>query len=171
MRISRAFFILVCVSLFAGQISAVAQKPKYGVSVKTSKPAALAKARTYVWTVASPSYNKSVDAMIVAAIDRELGVRGFTKLPSGPSDVTVSYASLGRTDVDVKDTKNAPKDGAAREYAVGTLVVDLSEPTHRQLLFRVRMDTPIERDPATIEATINAVVAAMFEKYPSQAKR
>jgi len=156
--------------LVASPLAAVGQT-KYGVSVKTSKPAALAKAKTYVWTKGSPSFNKSVDAMIVAAVDRELGARGFMKLPSGPSDVTASYASLGRTDVEVKNTKNAPKDAAAREYAVGTLVVDLHDATSSEVLFRVRTDTPIERDIATIEATINKVVAAMFEKYPASSKR
>src|SRR6185295_11603877 len=107
-------------------------------------------------------------AMIVAAVDRELGVRGFTKLPSGQSDVVVKYGSLTRTDVDVK---NSAKNNVGREYAVGTLIVEMSDPSNRQSLFRVRMDTPIERDPATIEATINAAVAAMFEKYPAPSKR
>jgi hypothetical protein len=170
MRIARSLFILfilVCVWLGAGPL-VVAGQPKYGVRVMEAKPAALAKARTYVWTVSRPSFNKKVDTLIVAAVDRELGARGLNKLPSGPSDVTVTYASVGRTDVDVK---NAPKSGVSGEFAVGTLIIDLSDPTNRQLLFRVRLDTPIATDAATFETTINAAVAAMFDKYPPPPKR
>jgi hypothetical protein len=65
----------------------------------------------------------------------------------------------------------APESGSGREFAVGTLVVDLSEPKKGQILFRVRIDTPIDLAPATREATINAAVTAMFEKYPSPPKR
>src|SRR4029450_4841269 len=119
MRISRASFILVCVWLVAGPLVALGQQPKYGVTVQTSKPAALAKARSYVWMVSQPSLIKDVDAMIIAAVDPELGARGFTKLPSGQSDVVVKYGSLSRTDVDLK---NSAKNNERREYAVGTLI-------------------------------------------------
>ena len=58
------------------------------------------------------------------------------------------------------------KSGELRDYAVGSLVVDLTDSANREVLFRVRMDTPIERDPATIGATIDAAVAAMFASLP-----
>jgi hypothetical protein len=166
MRIVRSVCILAC-ALLASQF-ALAGQSKYGVKVMEANPSALAKVRTYVWTVSQPSFDKKVDALIVAAVDRELAGRGLTKLPSGQGDVAVTYASVSRTDV---DTKQAPKDGASRQFAVGTLIVDLIAPANRQRLFRVRLDTPIESDPATMEATINAAVTAMFEKYPPPPKR
>jgi len=176
MRITRSLFIpafipacvILACAFSATSALAGAGQSKYGASVKAVKPAALANAKTYVWMPSQPAFDKNVDALIVAAVDRELGARGFTKLPSGPSDVVLTYASLTRTDVDVK---KAPKAGAAREFAVGTLVVDVRDPANRQSLFRVRMDTPIEKDPAALEGTINAAVAGMFEKYPPRTKR
>ena len=75
--------------------------------------------------------------------------------------------SLSRTDVDLE----APKGGTAPELAVGTLIVNLTDPANRQPLFSVRMDRPIDWSPATYEATVNAAVAAMFEKYPAPSKR
>ena len=167
MRIARDVLILTCVLLGAVQLVVAGQR-KYGVTVITSKPAALVKARTYAWTVSQPSPDKNVDALIVAAVDRELGARGFTKVASGQSDVLVTYISQRRTDVDLKKAK---KGEASPEYAVGALIVDLSDPTNRQALFRVRMDTPLESDPATYEAAIGAAVKAMFEKYPPPPKR
>ena len=160
---------LVVVLLGAAHLAVAGQQMKYGVSVKAAKPAALAKAKTYVWTKSQPSFDKDVDRQIVAAVDRELAARGLTKLESGPSDVVVTYASVSRTDTDLKSKPSAS--GALREYAVGTLVVDMRDPANRQSLFRVRMDTPIDKDPEKLEAAINAAVAAMFEKYPKTAAR
>ena len=159
--------VVVCVMLGAASQFAVAQ-PKYGVTVRTVNRDALARTKTYEWIESQSSPDKSVDALIVAAVERELAARGLTKLLVGRADVEVTYRTLSRTDVTA--TKDRKED-AFREFAVGTLVVDLTDPTSRQLLFGVRMDTPIERDPATIEATINGAVTAMFEKYPAPPKK
>lgn len=167
MRIIRHVVILTSVVCCAFQVLAAGQ-PKYGVRIGTVKPAALTKARTYTWTVGRPSFNKKVDAAIVAAVDRELLARGLTKAAEGTGDVTVAYSSLGRTDV---DTKNAPKEGAAREFDVGTLVVNMANPANRESLFQVRVDTPFTRDAATLEKEINDAVAAIFAKYPAPPKR
>ena len=114
-----------------------------------------------------PAFDKKTDALIVAAVDRELAARGLTKLPAGPSDVSVTYASVGRTDVDVK---KAPRRTARVSWRSVRSSSICDDPSSRQVLFRVRLDTPIDTDPATFEATINAAVAAMFEKYPPPPK-
>jgi hypothetical protein len=168
MRTALSLFILATLALGTSQPLIAGQTTKYGVTVRTVKASELAKAKTYLWRVGQPAFTKSTDDAIVAAVDRELAARGFTKVASGASDVTVSYASTSRTDV---NTKNNPTTGAAPEFDVGILVVDLNHATSRDLLFRVRADAPIARDAAALEATINTVVTAMFEKYPSPAKR
>ena len=167
MRIIHSFLIVAFVAL--GANFTVAGQPKYGVTVQTVQPAGLAKAKTYVWTVTRPSPDKSIDAMIVAAVDRELGARGLTKVPSGQSDMTVTYNALSRTDVDLKSKPSAT--GALSEFTVGTLIVDITNTANRQVLYRVRTDTPIERDRTTLTAAIDAAVAALFEKYPTTTKR
>jgi hypothetical protein len=146
----------------------VAGQPKYVPVVKTLKSAGLAKAMTYSWTQRQPAFDKNADAWIVGAVDRELGSRGLTKLTEGPADLAVTYASLTRTDVDLKQKM---PDGTFREYAVGTLVVDLSDAATQQALFRVQVDTPIERDPAGLETAINTAVKSIFDKYPAPSKR
>jgi Domain of unknown function (DUF4136) len=170
MRITRVAFILPCLLLGAGGFVLVAgQQPKYGVTVKVSKAAALAAAKTYSWTASQPSPDKTIDAQIVAAVDRELSARGFTKVATGSSDVEATYASLRRTDVDLKS--KGVNTGQGREFAVGSLVVDLRDPATRKPLFRVRIDTPIDAEPEKLEAAISAAVTAMFEKYPTQKPR
>ena len=131
---------------------------------------ALLKAATYTFTPGQPSYDKTVDQAIISAIDKEMSARGVTKVTSGRSDVVVTYLSVRRTDVDLKSTPSA-KDGTLREYAVGTLVVSISDPADPQKkLFNGRIDKPLDLDPATYEATITAAVAAIFEKYPRKGK-
>ena len=146
------------------------KKTPYGVTADVANAPALLKATTYAFTPGQPSYDKTVDQAIITAIDREMSVRGVKKVASGPSDVVVTYLSVRRTDVDLKSTPSA-KDGTLREYAVGTLVVSISDPVDRQKkLFNGRIDKPLDLDPATYEATINAAVAAIFEKYPLKGK-
>src|SRR6185295_14243910 len=72
MRITRSAFILTCVLLVAGHLAVIGQQPKYGVTVRVSKTEVLAKAKTYSWTTSQPSHIKTIDAQIVAAVDREL---------------------------------------------------------------------------------------------------
>jgi hypothetical protein len=143
-------------------IAGAQTRPKYGVTVQTITPAALAKAKTYVWAEGAHAFNKQAHALIIAAIDKELGARGLTTLASGPSDLVVSYDALGRTDVNLQESKG----NDYKDVSVGMLVVNLREAASKQSVFRVRMDTPMERNPATIEAEINAAVAAIFGKYP-----
>ena len=168
MRIIRCALILTGVLLGVRDLTPVAhaQKMTYGVKVMAAKAADLAKAKTYSWTVSQPSPDKTVDAQIVAAVDRQLSALGFTKVASGTSDVLATYASTRRTDVNLKGKAN--ESGARPAYEVGTLVVDLRDPATRQPLFRVRIDTPITIEPDKAEMQINAAVTAMFEKYPAR---
>jgi hypothetical protein len=145
------------------------KKTPYGVTADVADAPALLKAATYAFTPGQPSYDKTVDQAIITAIDREMSARGVKKVTSGP-DLVVTYLSVRRTDVDLKSTPSA-KDGTLREYAVGTLIVSISDPADRQKkLFNGRIDKPLDLDPATYEATINAAVAAIFEKYPLKGK-
>jgi hypothetical protein len=159
-----SWFTLVCVLLGTSHLLVAGAQTKYGVTVQVVKPEELAQAKTYVWGVNRAAFDKDADTLIIAAVDRELAARGFTKLPSGQSDVSVAYGALGRTDV---DTTKSQEGASERDFSVGSIVVELRDPK-RQSLFRVRMDTPIKRDPATIGAAINAAVTAIFEKYPKR---
>ena len=162
MRIARSVFILTGLLLVAGGSAVIGQQPKYGVTVGAAKTAELAKARTYSWTATQPSFDKTVDAQITAAVDRELKALGFTKVTSGKSDVLATYASQRRTDAELKEK------GGAREFPVGVLIVELRDPATSQPLFRVRIDKPLDVERDKLEPAINAAVTEMFEKYPTR---
>ena len=162
MRITRSVFILTGLLLVAGDRAVVGQQPKYGVTVNVAKTAELAKAKTYSWTATQPSFDKSVDAQIVAAVDRELTALSFTKITSGKSDVLATYVSQRRTDAELK-----AKTGA-REFPVGVLIVELRDPATSQALFRVRIDQPLNVERDKLEPVINAAVTEMFAKYTTR---
>ena len=66
----------ICGVLITG---AAGQTPKYGVTVKAEKNVDFAKFKTYSWTTGQPSADKTIDARVIAAVDRELGALGLTK--------------------------------------------------------------------------------------------
>jgi hypothetical protein len=155
----------VCLAITA---SANGQMPKYGVTVTADKNVDFAAFKTYSWTVGQPSAVKAIDSRVVAAVDRELGALGMTKATSGSGDVLATYYSLSRTDANVNAKPDAQ--GQLPQYRVGTLVVALLNPTDRHRMLRLRVDQPIEIEPAKLEATIDNAVAAMFARYPTRGK-
>ena len=144
-----------------------AQMPSYGATVTVAKKVDPAKFKTYSWTKGGPSAIKTVDAQIVAAVDKELGAVGMSKA-SGKPDVLVTYFSIRRTDTDLKAKPDSA--GALPQYPVGTLLVAMLDPGTRKRLVQLRTDKPIDVEPAKLEAVINAAVAEMFAKYKSTVK-
>jgi len=157
--------VALCTSLTAAPAGQLPM-PKYGVTVTADKHVDFAKFKTYSWTSGQPSADKQIDARVVAAVDRELGLLGMTKATSGPGDVLATYYSLSRTDVNVKAKPDS--EGRLPQYSVGTLVVALLDPESRQRLLRLRIDEPIDTEPAKLDATIDGAVAAIFAKYPTR---
>ena len=144
------------------------QMPKYGVTENAEKNVDFAAFKTYTWTKGQPSADKTVDAQIVAAVDRELAALGMTKAASGKGDVLATYYTLSRTDVNLKAKPDAA--GTLPQYTVGTLVVALLNPPDRKRLLRLRIDTPIEAPRDQLEGVINSAVTSLFEKYPTRQK-
>jgi len=145
-------------------VGVAGQNPKYGVTVTAEKNVDFTKFKTYTWTAGQPSFDKMIDARVIAAVDRELSALGMTKATSGPGDVLATYYSLSRTDVDTK--AKADSKGVRPEQSVGTLVVALLDPADRRRLLRLRVDKPIDTEPAKLGAAIDSAVAELFQKYP-----
>ena len=159
--------LIVAVGLCGALSAATAgQAPTYGVTVNAEKNVDFAAFKTYTWTKGQPSAVKTIDTQIMTAVDRELAALGMTKAASGKGDVMVAYYSLTRTDVDLKAKPDAK--GALPQYSVGTLMVALLKPADRHRLLRLRVDKPIDTEPARLEESINSAVKALFEKYPTR---
>ena len=143
-----------------------AQAVDYKVEVTGDKKFNFAGLKTYVWTKGQPSMDPAIDRQIMAAVDRELGALGLTKQAAEPGDVLVTYYSQQRTSVDVKAKPNDK--GVRPQYPVGTLIVGFLQPGNRKQALRLRLDTPIDAEPAQLSDAINAGVAALFARYPTR---
>lgn len=168
MTISTRFGAALVAGTIAVAIVPSLHAQKYGVTVTADKNTDFAKVKSYTWTPGRPSPDKSIDALIVAAVDRELADAGLSKAASGPGDVQVAYSSVGRTDVDVNAKPDAK--GIRPERSVGTLVVVMLDPSSRRELLRLRADKPVDLEPSKREAEINAAVEELFGKYPTAKK-
>lgn len=159
----------LCAAFVAVFASIPASQGKYGVTVTAEKNVDFGAIRTYEWRRAQPSSDKTIDAQITAAIDKELLALGMTKAASGSPDVHVAYFSLSRTDVDLKGKKDAK--GLFPQYWVGTLIVTFNEPTTSRRLLRMRVDLPIDIQPDQLEAAISHAASAMFAEYPTRRRK
>ena len=159
--------VIAAALVLAGGFGAAAlQGQTYGATVTAERGVDFTKFHTYTWRRSQPAADKTVDAQIVAAIDRELESLGMTKATDGPSDVVVTYASLTRTDVDLKGKTDSK--GLLPQYWVGTLVVLFHDPASNRQLLRMRADLPIDTKPEQLQAAINRAAALMFAKYPTR---
>ena len=163
----KRFVICIIVLAATGAMVAAGQTTKYGVTVTAEKKVDFGSFRTYTWRRAQPSWDKTVDAQIVAAIDREMSALGMTMVASAP-DVFVGYGSLSRTDVDLKGKEDAK--GLLPQYWVGTLVVTFHNSGNREVL-KMRVDMPIDTKPDELEGSINKAVAMMFAEYPTRTRK
>jgi hypothetical protein len=158
---------LFCVLLLgAGAAAAAHQATKYGVTVTPEKNVDFKQFHSYIWQRAQPSADKAVDAQIILAVDRELARLGMAKVDSRPADVVVGYASLLRTDTDLKGPTDSK--GLLPQYPVGTLVVVLLDPETSRRLLRMRVDLPIQTQRDRLPGEIDRAVAKMFAEYPKK---
>jgi hypothetical protein len=166
----KTFAVTVVLSLMSVLISiaivaaTTTYTPKYRVKVTADKRTDFSKIRSYTWQSSHPSAIKEIDEEVVAAVERQLAGVGLTKASAGTGDVVATYASLTRTDVNVR-AKPLSKDYRP-EYGVATVIVYLLDPATLRPLLEMRADRKIE--PAGIRATINNVVEEMFRQYPTR---
>ena len=142
-------------------------QPKFGVTSTSDKGTDFTKLKSYAWQSGWDAPPKAHEA-IVAAADRELKAVGLEKKATG-ADVTIKYAALRRTDVQVS-TKATGVDAPRGTMEVGSLLVVMSNSAGKEL-WRSRLDAPLDTDPAKITETIDAAVKAVFEKYPTKAPK
>jgi hypothetical protein len=145
--------------------TAAAETPDYGVTVKVTKKAELARLKTFSWGTSHAAIDRAVDSRIVEAIERELAGVGLTKATSGSGDALVAYHTVVRRDVDTK--KPTEKDGVPG-YLVGVISIDVRAASSKDVLFEVRIDKPIDVERAQLGPVVDQAIKAMFERYPRQ---
>jgi hypothetical protein len=147
------------------------------VTYDYDRTADFTKLKTYSWVRGKNLSDELNHKRVVAAIDVQLAVKGFTKVDAaGNPDVLVAYhAAFGR---DVQISGYAPGWGAYRagrwgsarteQILVGALAVEMVDPRTRSTLWRgiASRDVDVDATPEKRERNLNKTAEKLFEKYP-----
>jgi len=102
-------------------------------------------------------------------IQRFLGAKGLTLVPSGPADLNVHYTLGAVTGSELEAYPAGWRGWGTRVVRVpfteGTLVIDLRDPTTHSLVWRA-IAREEKRDPSKIEGKLDDMVKKSFAKYP-----
>jgi hypothetical protein len=163
----KKFVLAACLLALVVPSAALAQKVTV---LKSDKTVDVSKFKTYEWTPGHKALDPAWDKAIIAAVEKELAAKGLA--PGKPGDILVAYHGVQREDVDLsKFDEKAAAAGtqAAQVVKMGTLVVELRNPTSREVIWRVGGEGAIkEVAPAERDAFVAKMVSALFEKYPSK---
>jgi hypothetical protein len=140
--------------------------------------------KTYQYTKGSPVEDQLMDQRIVAAIEMEMGQKGFTKASSNPDVVVTYHASSKENKQYVTDNfgygygagwrwggYGGMGTSTTREitYEKGTLVVDMYDAKKKQLVWRGTGTDTVSDNPQKVVKLINDIVDKIFTNYPPAA--
>jgi len=172
MKSKRIVLVAVLLTLAA---TALGQK----VRVDSDKTAVFSTFKTYAWKQGTPARNPLMDTRIIDAIDKQLAVKGMTKVEIGamPDLIVVYHAA-----VDYETQLNTIGYGYGWGYyggttttyvdkiPVGTLLVEMGDPKTQKMVWRAQGSSDLSDKPEKIEKKINQITEKMFKKFPPEAK-
>jgi Domain of unknown function (DUF4136) len=172
--------LIVLVLLVLGAVTVNAQK----VKVSSDPACDFSKFKTYNWdqgTLANPL----IKQFIVAAVDKEMAVKGLRKVENDPDLMITTLTAIG-TDLTMTNPSWAPalnsiatgipSSSQAWPVTKGTLVIDISDARSKNGVWRGTASHTLENGPTgnnltdakTVEKPINKAVQKMFKKFPPQ---
>ena len=128
-----------------------------------------------------------IDQDIMRAVDEQLAQKGLTKVDKNP-DLLVAYHAAIREEKSINLNRmgwgdrgwggwggyagmwDASINGQTSTVPIGTLVVDLYDPTKKQLIWRgdASKTIDIKRDPDKNYRNLQKAMAKLFKNYPPQ---
>jgi hypothetical protein len=147
--------------------------------------------RTYSWQEEKAEHAAPLmQQRIIHAIDAQLSAKGWSRAPSGSSDVVVAASVDSRQEYEV-DSYYDPwgwggwgwgyggwghgygwgmgygyDNSRIRAYTVGTLMVDMFDARTKRAIWRGTAEQTVRRDPARQTADIYTAVQQMFATFP-----
>lgn len=146
---------------------------------------------TYEWSpkrtlnlMSREKNNPVVDQRIVAAVDRELALKGLTMVAAGQGDLVATYAATSRQGMESQEVDEyfeyANDDGigtypsgsggslAVKEFEEGTLLFDLSDRKTGKLVYRGSAKATLLDDPSPTRSDIRLrqIVSQLLSGVP-----
>jgi hypothetical protein len=135
------------------------------------KTAAFAAFKTYRWVAGQPAFNPAAHKVIVSAIDAEMAKLALKKVESPAGDVTLRYLAVRSTSVDLEKLEAIEKQGgnaAGADVTVGRLVIVMEEGKSSRRLWAADGVERLNPAVAELDQAISAVVARLFQTYPTR---
>lgn len=184
MRSSLAIFFLIT-------LMSVATVRAQDVAVDFDKSIDFSRFKTYSWTDGVPAKNPLIDQQVKAGIEKHLAARGLRRVEEG-GDLSVLYIAAVDRDLQVSTARwvttgnwmSQTVSGISVrsqmwDVETGTLVVCLSDTSGKNLLWRGRAKTMLEKrsnkpnlmeamreDARKVEKKVRKSLEKMFKQYP-----
>lgn len=178
----KRLFLLLVILAFAAP--AVAQK----ITVEFDKSVDFTRFKTYSWDAGMPARNPLVNTMIVDGIEQSLAVKGLTKVDRDGDlrlslavaieyDIQVPHGGWGNTGSSLQ-TGIPSGAGLAWDVRKGTLVLDMTDPTSKHLVWHGRASDTLRDEPTTdmskdakrVEKQVKKAVEKLMKKFPPSKK-
>ena len=170
------------IGLLAGCCVLALACASYGVRTDYDLETDFSEFESYRWLEPPPARdprleNDLIRKRIRRAVDDELAAKGLTPREAGEPDLFVTYHAIIERKVDIETTHygygyrrygSRYSEVYAREYEVGTLIIDLVDADSRELVWRGSGQAQLNQDvsPERREQRVRAVVAAILADYP-----
>lgn len=156
---------------FAGVLVSLLLVPQPVGRVETvsDKTADFSAFHTYAWSKGHEAFDPAAHKAIVAAIEARMTGLGFKKADAGKPDVLLTYHTVRGSEVDLKALDKLQKEGAdtaAATRVLGRLVVVLSRPDSRAVLWSAGTRRRLSDDPAKWNDDVNQAATDLFDTYP-----
>jgi hypothetical protein len=186
------------ISLLTAVLTFVGCAPSIDVTHSTAPNASFSGLQTYAWASGSrlnliePSVDDAaIEARIRAAIERELGAKGYTRSDASKADFIVGFAGVTSRGLKAQTVNEyygyqryrpserlpaSTPGGSGRvdlymnHYTAGSLIVDISERKTKDLLWRGVAKTTLLDDPTPEQSQrrINSAVSKILAGFPPQ---
>ncbi len=128
----------------------------------------------------------ALEPVVVAAVDRELAKKGFTKVESGTPDLFVDYYALMGPNIESQYQGQfvgaVPAWGlpdfvmstsSFKAYEQGSLIIDVISAKQQQIVWRVVAAAELDRSRATAKRVqlVSDTIVQMLKKFPPKFKK
>jgi hypothetical protein len=144
-----------------------------GIEVDYDETVDFSQYRTFMWAEGTPAARAEVQEWIVAAVRRELRVRGLKQITEGEPDLLVSTVAFAQHDggvsgghIMIQSWNVGVIRAEVHDVTYGNLIVDLVDARTNTLVWRAIARSGVKGDVGKLEGKIDKVTKKMFRRYP-----
>jgi len=174
----------LCAALAAAVVMLTSAAAAQDTKVDFDKGFNFAAVKTYSIQIGTKWGNDLSERRVLSEIDEAIASKGWKKVDEGPADIivvlhgatdtkhtaTTFYSGMGGYGYRGFGGGMGSASTTVSEYKVGTLVVDMFEPSAKQLVYRGVAEDEISDNPSKNVKKLEKASAKLFKNFPPVAK-